>query len=113
MDWFPDAPEDSLLYLIWAQERDRTNRSQFEKTEAAIRQILGPGACLEEMLIEKHIVPKLAFWFAALNASQVELIKQLEGVSFMPPRHNHRQCGVSWMFIDCDKGCRSQSERTD
>ena len=82
MPFFADAPEDCEEYLIYPQ--DRTDRSQIEQTEAAIRRILGPNALVEKILIEKDILPKLLFWLSALNASQVEQIEQLEGVSFVP-----------------------------
>lgn len=104
MPFFADAPKDSELYVIFPRERDRTDRSQIEQTEAAIRHTLGPNALIEEILVEQDILPKLLFWLSALNASQVEQLEQLEGVSFVPERNDHRQCEVSWIVIDCDKG---------
>ena len=84
MPFFADAPKDSELYVIHPREQDRTDLSQIEQTEAAIRQILGPNALIEKILIEKDILPKLLFWLSALNASQAEQIEQLDGVSFFP-----------------------------
>jgi hypothetical protein len=109
MPFFADAPEDSEEYLIYP--RDEYDRSQIERTEAAIRQILGPNALIEEILIEKDILPKLVFWMSAVNASQVEQIEQLEGVSFVPWRNNLRLWRATWIDVDCDKGCRNRKER--
>ena len=75
----PRTFEEPEEYVIWA--RDRTDASKAEKTDAAIRQILGPGAHLEKAVICKDAV---SFWWTTLSPSQVEEVAKLEGVSFPP-----------------------------
>ena len=89
MPFFADAPKDSELYVIHPREQDRTDRSQIEQTEAAIRQIPGTNALIEKILTEQDIVPRLLYWLSALNASQAKQIEQLEGVSCLPERNHH------------------------
>lgn len=91
-----EEPEE---YLIWA--RDRTDALKVEKTEAAIRQILGPNAQIEKMKIYKDVV---SFWLTTLSPSQVEQVRKLEGVSFPPFKYNVFCYGYSSIETNYVKG---------